>query len=187
MSPGKPLLLIDVDGPLNPYARSNNQLRKTGSSTSNASVEERFHLYKLLGYRVWLNRWHGQQLCALADRFELTWCTTWQHEANSLIAPRIGLPKLPVIEFPDSPPKPDSRIYFKTPTVVKYAAGRPFAWLDDEITTWDEKYIRQYHDGPSLLVWIDPITGLQRTHFTTLTDWATELTANQEPAPECST
>lgn len=181
VSNAKPLLLIDVDGPLNPYARSNNQLRKTGSSKSNTPVEERFHLYKLLGFKVWLNRWHGEQLLTLADRFELAWCTTWEHNANSLIGPRIGLPKLPVIEFPDSPSKPSARIYFKTPYVIQYAAGRPFAWLDDEISSWDEKYIQQHHNGPALLLWVDPITGLQQTHFAELADWAAEV-ASTEPA-----
>lgn len=163
----KPLLMIDVDGPLNPYANSNNQLRKG----------KQFHVYKLLGFKVWLSRWHGEELNKLADTFELTWCTTWEHDANSLIGPRIGLPELPVIEF-DKTWKLPSRgdgTYFKTHDVVKYAAGRPFAWVDDEISTHDDLYVAAFHDGPAKLLKIDPVTGLMAQDFDTLSDWAASL------------
>ena len=29
------------------------------------------------------------------------WATTWEHEANTEIAPRLGLPQLPVVHWPD--------------------------------------------------------------------------------------
>lgn len=161
----RPLLLIDVDGPLNPYARSNRQLRK----------DPQFTLYKLLGFPVGLARGHGEELLKLADAFELTWCTTWEHEANRLIGPKIGLPDLPVIVFPKSLSDHDVRVYFKTPTVIEYAAGRPFAWVDDEISQWDDQYVNKHHDGPAKLMKIDPATGLTQWHFDQLAAWAARL------------
>ncbi len=61
----KPLLLIDVDGPLNPYA-AQAQRRPEGYSTHRmrptgwTAAESRRPL------RVWLNHTHGAQLLALA-------------------------------------------------------------------------------------------------------------------------
>lgn len=164
----RPLLLIDVDGPLNPYASSGNQIRK----------DKRYHRYRLLGFVVWLNRWHGAELKKLP--YDLVWCTTWGHDANNLIGPRIGLPKLPVIEFPECLNDHDARVYFKTPTVIEYAAGRPFAWIDDEISKWDYEYIKKHHDGPSNVMYVDPCTGLTEHHFAALTEWADTLTLVEE-------
>lgn len=90
----KSLLLIDVDGPLNPWAASGRTNQKNG-----------YTRYRIDGYTVYLKRAHGQQLLALTDVFDLVWCTTWEHQANIEIGPRIGLPELPVIEFPKSPVK----------------------------------------------------------------------------------
>jgi hypothetical protein len=168
----KPLLLIDVDGPLNPYANSHNQLRKG----------KVFHQYKLLGFKVWLSQWHGEELMKLADLYELAWCTTWEHDANSLIGPRIGLPKLPVIEFPSSPSKPDARLYFKTAYVSAYAAGRPFAWVDDEVSQWDDRYLSENCKAPFLLRKIDPAVGLAETDFTVLREWAEGVVVDDEAA-----
>lgn len=161
----RPLLLIDVDGPLNPYAASNNQLRKG----------KQFRMYKLLEYRVWLSRWHGEELLKLADAFELTWCTTWSHHANTMIGPKIGLPDLPVVEFAEVRPWSDDGTYFKTHEVVEYAAKRPFVWLDDEIDVPDFQYVGEHHDAPAKLIQIDPRTGLTQTHFDSVASWATAL------------
>lgn len=166
----RPLLLIDVDGPLNPHARSN---RKKGR-------EKIYTRYRLLGYDVWLWRWHGEELLKLADSYELVWCTTWEHQANELIGPKIGLPDLPVINFPASPSKPDARLYFKTPTVIEYAAGRPFAWIDDEVTKWDIEYVETLHGGPAKLIPVDPGTGLTQTHFDQLAAWAASLPREEQ-------
>lgn len=160
----KPLLLIDVDGPLNPYANSNNQLRKG----------KVFHLYKLLGFKVWLTRWHGEELMKLAELYELVWCTTWEHDANSLIGPRIGLPDLPVIEFekllPSQPPV--AGLHWKVAGIRLYADGRPFAWIDDEASQRDDQYLRDTHNAPCLVRQISPVTGLTKDDFAALREWA---------------
>lgn len=161
----RPLLLIDVDGPLNPYAQSERKKAR----------DKVFTRYLMLCYKVWLRRWHGEELLKLAEVYDLVWCTTWEHNANKLIGPKIGLPDLPVIEFPAPPSKPDARLYFKTPTVVEYAAGRPFAWIDDEVTHWDVDYVGVCHDGPSFLLPVDPATGLLQDHFDRLAAWAASL------------
>ncbi len=163
----RPLLLIDVDGPLNPYATSNRQHRR----------DKIYREYKLNGFHVWLNRAHGEQLIALADRFELTWCTTWEHDANTLIGPRIGLPQLPVLEFDKRRVIWRGGKYFKTHEIVAFAAGRSFAWIDDEITDVDREYVTAHHGGPALLHHVDPRLGLLPDDFDALAKWAAPLPA----------
>lgn len=164
----KPFLLIDVDGPLNPWAASNRSLKKG----------KVFHLHKLLGYPVWLNRWHGEELLKLTDVYDLVWCTTWEHDANTLIGSRIGLPELPVIEFkkhlPSEPPEPG--LHWKTAVIAAYALahGRPFAWVDDEVRARDGIFFAQWCSHPFLTLAIDAATGLTSEHFEELRRWAEE-------------
>jgi hypothetical protein len=51
--------------------------------------------------------------------------TTWKSEANECLAPLLGLPQLPVVTWPKPSDEPEP--------LVDWAAGRPFAWLDDEM------------------------------------------------------
>ncbi len=80
----RPLLLLDVDGPLNPYAAPWFRERRP-----EGGYEMR---YLTLGsgrsYWVALNRWHGERLSELAEVCDLAWASTWQEDANRLIAPR---------------------------------------------------------------------------------------------------
>lgn len=173
----KPLLLIDVDGPLNPYASSHNTLNKHNRQ----NLDRRFILHRLAGFKVWLSPWHGEQLLTLADQFELTWATTWEHDANEWIGPHIGLPKLPVIEWDKARIGAADGTYFKTHEIVTYAEGRSFAWVDDEISVRDEEYVKTHHPGPARLLWINPAAGLRQFDFDTLATWAADLKS------ECST
>lgn len=154
------ILFLDVDGPLNPYR-----------STQRRS---RYRAWTLNGSHVLLNPSHGPALLDLP--FELVWCTTWEHDANTHIAPRLGLPHLPVCEFPDEVDDAPHTVGFKTPDIIDYAAGRPFAWVDDEITDADRAWVATRHDGPALLHWVDPAVGLEKSDFEALAAWARTLT-----------
>jgi len=172
----KPLLLIDVDGPLNPYDAPSHR-RPEGYSTHRMMPDSWRASGRRKPLRVWLKHAMGEDLLALP--FELVWCTTWEHEANEWIGPHLGLPELPYVEFDKTwalPTRPDGT-YFKTHEVVEYAAGRPFAWVDDEITTWDEDYIKAHHPGPARLLWITPAAGLRQPDFDKLKEWAASLEA----------
>ncbi|MFD4902783.1 hypothetical protein [Streptomyces sp. NPDC058411] len=172
---GRPLLLLDVDGPLNPYAASP-QRRPAGYST---------HRMRPTGWenpwdkplRVWLNHGHGADLLALP--YELVWATTWKSEANDWIGPHLGLPALPFVDWPTmTPPQHGARLHWKTRALVAYAEGRPFAWVDDELGPEDREWVQQNHGAPALLHWVDPRLGLLPDDFSTLAKWA----ADQEHA-----
>lgn len=166
-----PVLLIDVDGPLNPYAAPPH--RRPEGYTTHRWHPEGWHGRKPL--RVWLNPDHGPALLALPYR--LVWCTTWQGQANTFIAPVLGLPELEYLPFPDSPSRPDARLFWKTKYVVEWAGGQPFVWIDDDTTRYDQEYVDQHHDGFGRILHIKPHLGLQDEDFAVLNAWAPDAVA----------
>jgi hypothetical protein len=149
----RPLLLVDVDGVLNPYA----------APEPPPGYEIHDFFGDVVNDRVLLAREHGAWLTSLADVYELVWATGWEHHANQLICPVLGLPELPVIEFPSIP-------FVKLPSVTKAVGDRALAWIDDmhapDHFAWAEK-----REAPTLLLHIDPGHGLQRDHVDRLRDW----------------
>ncbi|EST21292.1 MULTISPECIES: hypothetical protein [Streptomyces] len=171
----RPLLLLDVDGPLNPYAARLPRPRgytthhlRPANWLARQTPGSRAHRR---GLRVRLNPAHGPLLTGLP--FELAWATTWMHEANTMISPGVGLPgDLPVIEWPELFATDPDGLFWKTRPLVEWADGRPFAWVDDMITDLDTTYVATHHDGPALLLRIHPRRGLRERDFATLTNWA---------------
>ncbi|WP_406492734.1 hypothetical protein OG936_04645 [Streptomyces sp. NBC_00846] len=165
----KPLLLIDIDGPLNPYAALTRRRVPDGYA---------LHLMRPTGWDygmplpVLLNPEHGKALRGLAGRYELVWATTWKDEANEWIGPRLGLPRLPYIDWPSMHGSAPDGTYWKTRYVVEYAAGRPFAWVDDEISEQDRGWATEQGAAEALLLWIDPWIGLLPADFEVLATWA---------------
>ena len=72
----------------------------------------------------------GRRLLGLGCR--LVWATTWMTDANDLVAPRLGLAELPVVEFSDD--EPQRGLHWKTEFLTRWAAGRSFVWLDDALS-----------------------------------------------------
>jgi hypothetical protein len=187
------LLLLDVDGVLNPYA-AKPTARPLGYRTYRHASDGQFHGGKNVrrhqGARIWLHPGHGAHLRDLAAEanLELAWATAWMHDANRHISPSVGLPDLPVIEFPVTDLAPISPAWhrwtetggWKWPAVAAYAAGRPLAWLDDEHDTSRFSAARAEFDRareglPTLLCHVDPRKGLLPEHLRRVADWAASL------------
>ncbi|MFF4255257.1 hypothetical protein ACFY1L_29020 [Streptomyces sp. NPDC001663] len=180
----RPALLVDVDGPLNPYAAKPHR-RPEGYETHRLLTPrwEAAERRRLVAWgspirpvkplRVWLNPDHGSALAALP--FDLVWATTWEEEANDFVAPILGLPTLPFIAWPSPRSEPGGGVFWKTPEIVAWADGRAFAWVDDEITDADRAWVQAHHHGPALLHRVDPRTGLSTDDFAVLTEWAASL------------
>lgn len=159
----KSLLLLDVDGPLNPFRAT-----KPAGYTA--------HKLPTSGqtFNVWLNHDHGRMLLDFADEHgvELAWCTTWEHDANVCIGPHIGLPKLPVIEFGFTAHQ------WKFNAVLDYAAGRPLAWLDDDFLLFPKErawFDERRTDTPTLLHLVSPGVGLTADDLRAVADWVSDL------------
>ncbi|RFU85463.1 hypothetical protein DY218_17245 [Streptomyces triticagri] len=170
--PGRPLLFLDVDGPLIPFGAAAEQLPGGhdplfGTQSADDSANP------LLAR---LDPALGAGLAALPC--ELVWATTWMDEANDSIAPLLGLPRLPVLDEPDAQAEDGpgrAAPHWKVPAMVAWAAGRPFVWVDDEIRDVDRTWVRAHHTGPSLLHRVDARLGLTAQDFAALGDWLRRL------------
>ncbi|MEU6850291.1 HAD domain-containing protein [Actinacidiphila alni] len=153
----RPLLFLDVDGVLNPVLPSPD-----------------FAAHDILASTVLLSARHGAWLRELADVYDLVWATTWEHEANRHISPRLGLPQLPVVEIAGYLPLPGDPVLRETERysarkwapILRHAAGRPFAWTDDMIP---RRLVRQTrYRTDRLLLPVNPAHGLPRAHVNRL-------------------
>jgi hypothetical protein len=146
------LLFLDVDGTLLPFAP-----RRMVARPSDNPLLDR------------LDPADGSRLRALGC--SLVWATTWMHEANAVLSPRLGLPSLPVLDWSDEEEDPPPGVHRKTPALVRWAAGRPFAWLDDEIFDADRRWIAGHHGPAALAHRVDPRSGLTPGDFDVVRRW----------------
>lgn len=135
-----PVILVDVDGVLNPEFTSHQRSKAVYAADCGLSgcidcgwVQR----------RVWVNGnrvrivvqpHHGSILRELAKSTdaELVWGTSWNDWANTYVSPLIHLPDLPVAPCPWSDPVPGYDYPGKDrKPAVEWTQGRPFVWLDD--------------------------------------------------------
>jgi hypothetical protein len=122
----RPLLFLDVDGPLIPFGATPQQY-PDGYPTYRGSPEPQGAGSNPLLARI--NPEHGPRLAALSC--DLVWATTWMADANECIAPPLDLPELAVVILPE-PSDQDERdeqdeldgLHLKTRAIVNLAAGR---------------------------------------------------------------
>jgi hypothetical protein len=138
----RPLALIDVDGVLNPYA---------AQGCPPGYTEREFAGHGPVRFRPD----HGHLLRRLVPRFELVWATRWQHAANDVFGPLLGLPPLPVIEFPAG----EGDHADKFPTIAHAVGDRAAAWIDDLHSDAARRWAARRRP-PTLLIHADPAVGL---------------------------
>jgi hypothetical protein len=148
---GGPLVFLDVDGTLLPFATV------TGSASGNPLLAQ-------------VDRELARRLTGLP--VQLVWATTWMDEANDVLAPVLGWPPLPVLDAADRSVADEYfGLHWKTRPILARAAGEAFAWLDDELTVADREWTREHHPGPALLLSVNPRTGLTSTDLDRLESW----------------
>ncbi|WP_182880436.1 HAD domain-containing protein [Microbispora sp. H10949] len=161
MAVDAPLVLLDVDGVLNPTRRSSPRFRRFMCVLESETC------------RLLLDPRHGAKLRALerAAGAALVWATTWGDLANEEIGPRIGLPALPVVPLLGDPPRP-AGVNVKTWHVAEYVRDRPFVWFDDDLGAADLDYLRD-HPGVAefLIVHVDHRKGLDDGHLDEALRW----------------
>ncbi|WP_309115908.1 HAD domain-containing protein [Saccharothrix sp.] len=154
------LLLLDVDGPLNPWAART-------PPPGYVRHEWRLSRWRRTTRHAWLNPAHGPALLALAERTqaELVWATSWEDLANRTIGPALGLPQLRVIGLRAYEGSPE----WKYGAVGRFAAGQPLAWLDDDFSLFASARDAFLHRRREItaLIPVDPAAGLTDAHLAT--------------------
>jgi hypothetical protein len=160
MTASLPLVLVDVDGVLNPFA---------APACPPGYTEHDFFPGE---EPVRMCPAHGSWLQELATRFQLVWATAWGEHANRLLAPLLQLPVLPVIAFPPVPFHPRDKL----PPIIRYAGRRPLAWIDDALPPEAHAWAASRRT-PTLLISVDPAEGLTRPVIDRALQWAENQTA----------
>ena len=115
-----PLLLVDIDGVVSLFGFTSDE-RPLGTWIQADGTP---HL---------ISGTAGAHLLALADFFDLVWCSGWEERANDHLPAALGLPgPLPYLSFDRNPGT--TRPHWKLDAIDAYAGPRrPLAWIDDAL------------------------------------------------------
>lgn len=157
----KPLLLVDIDGVISLFGFSSDE-RPDGS----------WHVVE--GIAHLLSATAVGHLHALADDFDLVWCSGWEERASEHLPALIGAPDLPHLSFDRNPGR--TRAHWKLAAIETHARDRPLAWIDDALDEACEDWARERTSrARTLLVRTDPAIGLTDEHVAQLIGWANAL------------
>jgi hypothetical protein len=151
----RPLLLLDVDGVLNTYGRHDLPAGWSEHDLFPGEEPVRLHLA------------HGGWITEMRRGVDVAWATSWNDEANRLLAPLLGIDPLPVVTMPAPPFEPGDKV----PRIDAYATGRPVAWIDDLHTSVAREWAAE-RTRPTLLITTDPAVGLTRDAVDRVIAWA---------------
>jgi len=153
-----PVLFLDVDGVLNPYGAENYSDHYTAYDLFPG--EEPVHV-------SWT---HTDLIHRLATAFEIVWATAWNEEANTVLAPLLGIAPLPVAIMPKIPFEPRDKVL----AVSAYAQDRPAVWIDD-LHTPEGRAWAAARTAPTLLISVTASTGLNADHAEEALGWVGNL------------
>ena len=156
----KPLLMVDIDGVISLFGFN-----------PDALPDGSFHTID--GIPHFLSRIAAAHLLALAEHFDLVWCSGWEEKAEEYLPHLLALPAgLPFLRFERSPGR--SNAHWKLDAIDTYVDGRPLAWIDDAFNDACHAWAQE-RSAPTLLVQTDPAVGLTSKEESLLGSWAREL------------
>lgn len=154
----RPLLLLDIDGVLNPYGASHPPHGYTDHQLFPSEEPVR------------VNPVHGAWITEAGTVLQPAWASSWNDTANQLLAPLLHIAPLPVVAMPPSPFDPDEKVAL----IAAYAQQRPAAWIDDLLTPQAHTWAAD-RAAPTLLIRAEPMIGLTRESIDHVIAWATAL------------
>ncbi|KOV82404.1 hypothetical protein ADL01_10560 [Streptomyces sp. NRRL WC-3618] len=180
-----PYLLLDVDGILIPFPDAE------GTSPVSHNRHEVVPADRSADdpVTIWLNPAHGPLLMHVIRTSLVTpvWCTSWRHDATTLIGPLLGLPPLPFVDLPRpqiTTSHPNGYLW-KRDHVDTWLGDAPVIWIDDDFTALDHEWAaeRGARRQATALVQPDPHIGLLAEHLVEVLAWAALLPGAQADAP----
>lgn len=153
-----PLVLWDIDGPLNRFKASG-----LGADPRFVGVKGDWNsgLFDSVNHPRW-----GAELLALGAKF--VWVSNWADEAN-LVKDFIGLsepiPHIPLDDYGDRSWKLSSVKLW----VDDYARGAPLIWVDDELHEDAQSWAEER--GNTLLIHVDAAEGWTFEQFSAMKRW----------------
>lgn len=158
----RPILFVDVDGVLSLFGFPHD-----------GPPPGRFH--QVEGIAHCIGHHAGERLTRLAEHYELVWATGWEERANEHLPHlmNLTLPEMPTLTFGGQARW--GTAHWKLDAIDRYAAGRPAAWVDDNLDAECEAWAAR-RPAPTLLVRTDPAVGLDEDHVERLLAWADEVT-----------
>jgi hypothetical protein len=203
-STSRPLVALDIDGVLNPHPVGPSHpamaARLPGYVEHDIALPaSKRHLPYLRGHgtetvtgQVLVNTAHAQWIRSLLGRgVEVGWATTWEHYANEVFGPLLGLPNLPLtiefhadVEGGHHHPRMDGSgaIGWKSDALWNKHRARPLVWIDDGASTLarvDGRGNPIDRGAPTLSIRCDGETGLTRVHMQRVDDWLEELDSDR--------
>jgi hypothetical protein len=165
-----PLLMVDIDGVLSLFGPNGAGIG--GGIDRRARPDGIFH--SIDGIPHFLSSEAAVHLLALAEDFDLVWCSGWEEKAEEYLPYLLGLPTgLPFLRFERGQGAGSSLSgHWKLAAIDAYAGTRPLAWIDD---AFDESCHAWAVARPAatLLVETDPAVGLTSRETELLAAWAT--------------
>jgi hypothetical protein len=118
----------------------------------------------------------AMHLLALAEDFDLVWCSGWEEKAEEYLPHLLGLPAgLPFLHFERGQGAGSSLGgHWKLDAIDAYAGLRPLAWIDDAFDESCHAWAAA-RPAPTLLVQTEPEHGLTSKEAQQLTEWARAL------------
>jgi len=156
------MLLVDFDGVLNPFAATQCPPGFTEYGLDEFPGDD----------PVRLNPAHARWLRDLASLYEIAWASACAQDLNLYCERLIQLAPMQRVPMPLPPFDPDRKVE----AVAAFVGDRPVAWLDDAFGEIARSWARE-RSAPTLLVDVDPATGLTIDVIDRLAAWPVSITA----------